>query len=252
MGAEERLDLAILDAVFDVGLDPVLDVPVHSFIAMHQRDTRSAAPQFKCRNRRRVLPADHHDIRVEVGVRIVVVVMDLAQVLTRNTHEIGQIVVSSGDDQFARLQCAGSAEAVLGVHGESSVRARHPVDAPILAHIQLVISRDKPVILQRFVARRLGIRAGERDAADLEQLRRCKKRHVRRVVEERVADASLVNQHHAAARLLRFNRAGESGWPRADDQHVEQFVHVFSLGHGVGHGWRLRTHRASLVPHPLP
>src|SRR5436190_418343 len=51
-GTKVRRDLAVLDAVFDVGLDPVFDVGVDSFAAMNERDAGSSPPQFESRDSR--------------------------------------------------------------------------------------------------------------------------------------------------------------------------------------------------------
>jgi len=44
---EMGLDLAVLDAIFDVGLDPVLDVPVDAGAAMYERDARTVPPEIQ-------------------------------------------------------------------------------------------------------------------------------------------------------------------------------------------------------------
>ena len=79
---------------------------------------------------------------------------------------------------------------------------------------------DLAVVLQGLVAIGLLVRAGEGHVADLEQLRRGEERHVRRIVEERVAEAALVHQKSGEARALRLDRAGQPGWPGADDQQI--------------------------------
>ena len=77
--------------------------------------------------------------------------------------------------------------------------------------------RHQAVILQRLIAGGLGVGAGKRNVADLKQFRRGEKGHVRRVVEERIADAALVDKHRAETGLLRLNGAGQTGGPSADD-----------------------------------
>jgi len=81
----------------------------------------------------------------------------------------------------------------------------------VLADIQFIVSGHMPVILERLVAVGLGIGAGKRNIADLEQFGRGEEGHVRGVVEERVADAALVHHDGAQAGLLRLNGAGHTG-----------------------------------------
>ena len=49
-GTKVRGDLAVLDAVFDVGLDPVFDVLMDRFAAMNKRNAGSGPPQFESRD----------------------------------------------------------------------------------------------------------------------------------------------------------------------------------------------------------
>ena len=80
---------------------------------------------------------------------------------------------------------------------------------------------DLAVVLQRLVAGGLLVGAGEGHVADLEQLRRGEEGHVRGIVEERVAEAALVDEKRGEARALRLDRAGQARGPGADDQHVD-------------------------------
>jgi hypothetical protein len=111
-GVEKGPNFAVLDAVLDVGFDPVLDVPVDLGFAVNQGYARAMPPKLERRDGRGVLAADDDDIRAEVGMRIVVVVMDLSQVFTRDVEVIGKVVVSGSNGQFASLQNAGAAKAL--------------------------------------------------------------------------------------------------------------------------------------------
>src|SRR5437899_7180171 len=93
-------DLAVLDSVFDVGPDPVLHVAVHLAFVVNQGHTGAVTPQFQRRNRGRVLAPDHQHLALVVRVRLVVVVIDLGQVLARNVHHVGQIVIAGGHDHL--------------------------------------------------------------------------------------------------------------------------------------------------------
>src|ERR1035438_4885962 len=104
-------------------------------------------------------------------MRVVVVVIDLAQFLARNAHHVGKVVVAGGDGEFVRMQDAGPGEAVDGVDVESAVRAGDTLYALILTDVEFVEGRDLAVVLQRLVAGWLGVGARKRGGADLEQLR---------------------------------------------------------------------------------
>src|SRR6202041_339966 len=214
---KQGLHFPVLDAVFYVGLDPVLHVAMHLRTTMNERDARAAAPQLKGRDGSRVFAADHHHIHFEKRMRIVVVVVDLAQVLAGNAHVIGQIVVAGGNGEFARLKRAGAAEPVFGVHREGEVCAAHPLDQVVLVNVELVIRSNQPVILQRLITTGLGVGTGKRNVADLQQLGGGKERHVRRVMEQRVADAAFVDHDDAQAGFLSLNGAGEAGGAGTDD-----------------------------------
>ena len=47
---------------------------------------------------------------------------------------------------------------------------------------------------------------------------------MRRIVKERVADAALVHQRHAKARLLRLDGAGQTGRPSANHKQIEDCI----------------------------
>ena len=88
-----RGDLTVLDAVVDVGQDPVFDVGAHLRAAMHQRYPRAMAPQVERRNRRRVLASYHQHIQTEVRMRLVIVVLHLTEILAGNVQIVRQVVV---------------------------------------------------------------------------------------------------------------------------------------------------------------
>src|ERR1035437_6744737 len=152
---------------------------------------------------------DQH-IGAEVGGRVEVVMMDLAEVFAGNVEVVGQVVVAGGDDQLAGMNRASAAKAVHCVHGESAVTALDPLHAMILADVQFIVVRPTPVILERLVAVGLGVGAGKGDAADFQQFGRGEEGHVRGVVKERVADASLVHHHGAQTGLLCLDGAGQT------------------------------------------
>ena len=94
------------------------------------------------------------------------------------------------------------------------------IDGLVLADVELVVLGDLAVVLEGLVAVGLLVGAGEGHVADLEQLRRGEEGHVRRVVEERVAEAALVDQNGGETRALRLDGAGQAGGAGADDEQI--------------------------------
>jgi len=96
------------------------------------------------------------------------------------------------------------------------------------------------VVLESLVAGGFGVGAGKRDVAYLEQLRGGEESHVRRVVEERVAEAALIDENGAEAGALGFDGASHARGSGADDEDVEMFRfpeffrHLYRLDDAVG------------------
>ena len=126
--------------------------------------------------------------------------------------------------------CDGAAEAVGGVDGELAVVAADALDRLVGAQIERVVLGDLAVVLQRLRAGGLLIGSGEGHVADLQQLRRGEEGHVRGVVEERVAEASLIDQQRGKAPALGLDGAGHTGGAGADDEQVVEGK--FSLREG--------------------
>jgi len=164
------LDLAIHNAVIEIGFDPVFDVGACLRAAVDEGNAGPMTPEFERSNGGGVFAADDGDLEAVIGVGIVVVVADFAQVFTGNTHYVGKVVVTGGDGEIAGVKCAGTAELIYGVHGEIACGAGDAIDEVILADIELVEGGNLTVVLKRLIAEGLGIGAGKRNAADLEQL----------------------------------------------------------------------------------
>ena len=100
---EVSLDLAALDAILDVRLDPILDVLVDARAAMHQRDARAGPEQFERRDGRGVLCADHDHVVIVIGMRLPCSNgSPCRQILARDVQHVGNIVVAGGKHNFAR------------------------------------------------------------------------------------------------------------------------------------------------------
>src|SRR5512146_75904 len=238
------LDFTGLDAVLDVGFDPIFDVAMQFRVAMNQRDARAVPPEFKRGDGGRILAANDGDVEPIKRMRIVVVVVNLAERFAGDAHPVGQVVVAGRDNQFGGLKCGRATEAIGHPDGEVAIGAADLVNALILPDLKFVERRYLPVILKSFVARWLGICARERDAADLKQFRRGEEGHVRRIVEERIADAAFVNQNDTQTGFLRFNGAGEPGGTGSNNEQVVRIllrygglrcdvVHSPRLGHSA-------------------
>ena len=171
-------------------------------------------------------------------MRIVVVVVHLAQGFARNAHPVGQIVVADGKGELARLQLPVASKTIRGLHGEIAIGAAHPLHAVVLANVQLVIGRDQAIVFERLVACRFGVGAGEGNAANLQQLRGGKERHVRGIVKDRVANAALVDQRHAKASLLRLDGRGQPGRPCSHHQEIKDSIRPRMYG-CIAHASRL-------------
>src|SRR5579863_1364701 len=97
LGGKVCLDLAVLD----VRLDPVLHVGRNLGSAVDESDAGAASPKFESGNGSGVLAADDHNVHVVKRMRVVIIMMNLAQILAGDAHPIGQVVVAGGDGQFA-------------------------------------------------------------------------------------------------------------------------------------------------------
>src|SRR5579862_3440595 len=87
--AEVGSNLAILDAVFNVRQNPVLDVIVQLGSTMHQGHARPVPPEVERRDGSRVFAANDNDIHVEKGMRLAVVVENLGKVFAGDIQRIG-------------------------------------------------------------------------------------------------------------------------------------------------------------------
>ena len=225
------MDFAVRDAVFDVGLDPVFDVLVDGGPAVDQGDAGAMAPEIEGGYGGGVFAADNDYVCVEVGVGRVVVVVDFGEVFAGDVEVVGQVVVAGGDDELAGAKFGGAVEAIGDLDAEIAVAAFYAGYVAVLQDMDGVVLGDLAVILEGFVARGLLVGAGERYVADFEQFRRGKESHVGRIVEERVAEAALVDAGGAEAGALGFDGAGEAGGPGADHEDIVDFRRL-SCAHG--------------------
>src|ERR1700760_72052 len=127
-------------------------------------------------------------------MRLMIVVLNLVEALAGNSKIVRQIVVAGGDDKLACAKLQHSAKAIHGVNDEVAIAAVDALDVFILANVQAVVLRNFAVVLQGFIPIGFLIWTGEGHVADLKQFRRCEKRHVGRVVKERIAKAAFIDK----------------------------------------------------------
>src|SRR5580704_17851453 len=113
------------------------------------------------------------------------------------------------------------AEVIGGGNGKRSIFTVDRVNSFVLVNIQFVMLGDAAVVFEGLGARGLLIHAGHREIADLEKLRSSEERHVRRVIVERVDDATLVDDYDVEAAAFELEAAGEAGRSGADHNGVE-------------------------------
>ena len=179
-------------------------------------------------------------------MRGVIVVHHLRQRLAWNPQVIREVIVAGGDHDLPRAVGLLTPEAVLHPDAKAAVR---PLDAKhrlILPHIQLIVVRHLAVVLQRLIARGLLVGAGERDVADLQQLRRGKEGHVGRVVKDRVAQAALVHQHRPHPAPAALDGARQAGRTSPDHKHIESHRAMATRRRQLLHLDLLRAHSNSL------
>ena len=193
---------------------------------MHQGDARPMTPEFQRGDGRGVLGPHHNHVRVEVGMRLAIVMRHLRQLFPGHIQAIGQIVVAGCHHQFSCPKDDGAGEQIRAVYEERATGMLCAADCAVLAYIEAVELGHLAVVLERLQARGLLLGAYEGNVADLQQLRRGKERHVCRVVIQRIAQAPLLYGQGGVARAPYLNGAGEAGGTGADDEHVV-LLHAF-------------------------
>src|SRR5204863_4123018 len=131
-----------------------------------------------------------------------------------------QIVKSCRNHQLA---CAVQLRVTVAINTrdrEVAAASADRVHRLVLANVEPVMLRNFSVVLQGFGARGLLVGGGERNVADLQQLRSGEEDHVGGIVEERIDQASFINAGGTKAGALCFNRAREAGRSGADNQHI--------------------------------
>src|ERR1700716_1550449 len=167
--AEVSLNFPCLDAVFYIGLDPILHVMVQLRLTVNQGDASTMAPEIKSCDGGRILATDDQHLAVVVRVRLAVIVRDLGETLARNSRRVGEIVVSGRDDHFTSAIVVWTAGAIRGGDAEAAVLSHNRLDPLILANIEAVVFRNFAVVLKSFFPGWFLVGRCERNFADFEQ-----------------------------------------------------------------------------------
>ncbi len=193
---------------------------------MHQRDVRARAMQLQRRLRRRIAPADDDDALAVVRMRLAVIVAHVRQILARHAQEHRMIVVADRQSDMASEPDAADAERRARLEREQRPfrlvvgLARNRQHLLFERDLQVEDVDDLAVIAERLGARRLVVRRHERQAADLEQLRRGEEHHLRREVVNRVHERALLDHLVIEAVLLGGDGGRQAGRAGADDEEV--------------------------------
>ncbi len=233
-------DFAVLDAILDVGLDPVFDVGMERGTSVDEGDSSAVTVEIQRCDGGGIFAADDEDILIEVGMGLVIIMLDLGEIFAGNAEVVGQVIVAGGDDELAGAMNEFASELVGGVDGEVAIGTGYVIDVFVLADVEPVVLGDFAVVLESLGAGRLLIGRGEGHVADLEQLGRGEEGHVGGVIEVRVGVSPLVLENHAEAVALGCDGAGEAGGTGANDEDVEvgvfapRFDCMDALGRGKG------------------
>ena len=194
-------------------------------------DPRAVAPQIERSFGGGILAAHDDDVVIEIRMRFAIVMEDLGQVLTRNADLVGQIVIAGRDNDLPGAIIKDVPLPISSHHVKIAIFAVDGFDPLVLTNLQIVMLGCAAIIFERLQAGRLHQRTGEWDVADFEQLRRREKRHVRRIVKDRIDQAAFVEDECLESGFLGFDCAGES---RRAGPYNEDVSLVVALRDGLG------------------
>jgi len=183
---------------------------------MHERHASAVAVKIQRRFSRGVLASDDHNVLPPEWVGLGVIVRNVRQLLAGHPQSVGQIVVAGGHHDFPRRIGRDLTVGRARVHLKLAVGAANIRNLLSQAQFQLIVLSRLAVILECFDASRLLCRTDQRQIADFEQLRGGKENHVHRIVIERVAEATFVDDQRAHSGALGLYRTGQAGGTRAD------------------------------------
>ncbi len=142
------------------------------------------------------------------------------EVFSLDAEQIRQIVVPCRHDDFPRQITLRHAAFRARDHFKPAVSSADPLDAFIQPQLELIMLRRLAVVLERLQPGRLLRRTHQRQVANFKQFRSREEDHVDRVVEERIAKATLVDHQGPHPRSARLDRRGEPGRSRPDTDQI--------------------------------
>src|SRR5262249_6672223 len=159
-------DFVVLDAVLEVRAQPIFHAGRDVLATIDERDPCSVTPEIQGGFGSRVLATNDNHVTVVVGIRFLVVMQNLGQIFARNLKLVRQIVVAGGDNHFSRTIVVDFSGTIRRSDTEVSVLASDGLYPLILDHVQMIVVCNAPVVLERFLPRRLLAGAGKGDVAD--------------------------------------------------------------------------------------
>src|ERR1700730_13860471 len=87
--AEVGGNFAILDAVLNVGQNPILHVAMEFRPAMYQDHARAVPPQVKSRDGGGVLASNHQNVGIEKRMGLAIVMKDFGKIFAGNVQRVG-------------------------------------------------------------------------------------------------------------------------------------------------------------------
>src|ERR1043166_3612563 len=144
-----------LDPVLEIGLEPVLDAGLERGTAVDQRHAGAGAETAERLLHRRILAADDHHVETRGEVRLLGVVRDVRQLFPRDAQKIGMVEVSGGQHQAVAAH-RFLAEPGREPAGDPAIAPRGSGEPRVGAHPEPLGAGDPAVILERFLAGRLG------------------------------------------------------------------------------------------------
>src|SRR5205085_1367114 len=132
---EMRGDLAILDSIQNIRPNPIFNAFTDILPAMNDRDSRARAIQFQRRDTTRIGSADYNYVLIVIWMRIIIIMRDFREVLTRNAHKIRIIEIPGCDDYLSRMISLFRAVFENGFNREISVVAGNTSHAFVLVQV---------------------------------------------------------------------------------------------------------------------
>ena len=178
---------------------------------------------------RGVPSSDHGDVLLPIGMRFGEVVGDVGKIFAAHAEKIRMVVEAGGDHDFFAVILVRLRLRINRMDDESFVVAGDAFDALVLMDFEFEVLDGATVVFQGFDASGLAVGDSHRQLADFHALGRGEERHVRRIVEERIAEAAFINDERGEAFEAGFDSAGEAGGAGADADDVVVVLHGDSV-----------------------